>query len=112
MRVKDGDANGRHCIIVDDLVQSGGTLLECAKGLKEQGATRVSCFVTHGVFPNDSWKKFVDTNGLVDTFWLTDTIPETSEAVKGIAPFEILSIAPLVGHLLTGDAVTADHVQQ
>ena len=65
--VTEGTASGRHCVIVDDLVQSGGTLLECAKCLKDlgscsaathpadccllAGATKVSCFVTHGIVP-------------------------------------------------------------
>jgi phosphoribosylpyrophosphate synthetase len=50
----------RHCLIVDDLVQSGGTLIECAAVLRKAGATKVSAYVTHAVFPNDSYKKFLD----------------------------------------------------
>ncbi len=41
-----------HAVIVDDLVQTGGTLLECAKALRAKGCMGVSCFVTHAVFPN------------------------------------------------------------
>ena len=36
--------------------QTGGTLIECAKALKAAGAAKVSCFVTHGVFPRESWR--------------------------------------------------------
>merc|ERR1712066_1224764 len=55
--IKEGEPKACHCVIVDDLVQSGGTLLECAKPLKEGGASKVSCWCTHGVFPKESWKK-------------------------------------------------------
>jgi phosphoribosylpyrophosphate synthetase len=56
--ISDGDPAGRHCIIVDDLVQTGGTLLECAKALRAAGAASVSAYVTHAVFPAGSWRRF------------------------------------------------------
>jgi hypothetical protein len=49
----------RFCLSVDDLVQSGGTLLECAKELLRNGAACVSAFVTHAIFPKDSFRKFL-----------------------------------------------------
>lgn len=102
--LKEGSAEGRHCVIVDDLVQSGGTMIECAKALKRSGATRVSCFVTHGVFPNESWRKFMN-NPSIDKVWMTDSVPHIAARVQDEEPFEVLSIAPLVGHLLTGQPV-------
>lgn len=111
VKVKEGSAEGRHCVMIDDLVQSGGTLLNCAKAMRAQGAAKVSCFVTHGVFPNQTWKKFIPAEGeerLIDHFWMTDSIPSTVDAIKEAAteqsPFEILSIAPLIGKLLTGQS--------
>jgi len=103
VQIKEGDVDKRHVIIIDDLVQSGGTLLECAKPLKEQGACKVSCFVTHGVFPNASFKKFVG-NDLIHKFWITDSIPTTAELVAGQEPFEVLSLAPLIANYLAGIA--------
>ena len=50
----------------------------------------MSCFVTHGVFPNDSWRKFVD-NPLFEYFWLTDSVTRTASAVAGKKPFEVRS---------------------
>merc|ERR1711924_176594 len=94
-------AKGRHCVIIDDLVQSGSTLLECARPLKEMGATKVSCFVTHGVFPNDAWKKFIG-NELIHKFWVTDSIPSTAETIRGKDPFEVLSLAPCIVNYLNG----------
>lgn len=63
VKLKEGDPKGRHVVIVDDLVQSGSTLIECQKMLAERGAAKVSAYVTHGVFPEDSWKRFVPEKG-------------------------------------------------
>jgi phosphoribosylpyrophosphate synthetase len=59
--IQDGDATGCHIVIVDDLVQTGGTLYETGKVLKDAGAASVSAFVTHAVFPNNSWKRLWGT---------------------------------------------------
>ncbi|CAO2166233.1 unnamed protein product [Urochloa humidicola] len=98
VRIKEGDPRGRHVVIVDDLVQSGGTLIECQKVLAAHGATKVSAYVTHGIFPNNSWEKFQPDNGEgpehgLSHFWLTDSCPLTVKAVKDRRPFEILSLA-------------------
>uniref|UniRef100_A0A0E0C7E1 Phosphoribosyltransferase domain-containing protein n=1 Tax=Oryza meridionalis TaxID=40149 RepID=A0A0E0C7E1_9ORYZ len=98
VRIKEGDPRGRHVVIVDDLVQSGGTLIECQKVLAEHGAAKVSAYVTHGIFPNESWEKFQPDNGEgpghgLSHFWITDSCPLTVNAVKDRQPFEILSLA-------------------
>lgn len=102
--VHEGDCKGRHCVIVDDMVQTGGTLLECASALKAAGATEISCYCTHAIFPNESWRKFVKAHeeGIISNFWITDTLP-TVGSLEGTAPFKILSIAELLGFLLTRD---------
>jgi hypothetical protein len=51
--------------MVDDLVQTGNTLLECARVLKEAGALEVSAYVTHAVFPNESWRKFATASSAI-----------------------------------------------
>eukprot|EP00884_Botryococcus_braunii_P022639 jgi/Botrbrau1/9059/Bobra.0376s0033.1 len=96
VRLKEGEPKGRHVVIIDDLVQSGGTLIECQKLLKTQGAVAVSGYVTHGVFPNEAYKRFVQNNGTQDEFkffWVTDSCPDTCKAVEGQKPFEIISLA-------------------
>eukprot|EP01006_Ploeotia_vitrea_P057548 TRINITY_DN68188_c9_g2_i2.p1 TRINITY_DN68188_c9_g2~~TRINITY_DN68188_c9_g2_i2.p1 ORF type:complete len:313 (-),score=23.69 TRINITY_DN68188_c9_g2_i2:1758-2696(-) len=95
LKVTEGDPSGKHCVIVDDMVQSGGTMLQCKDELKARNAAKISCYVTHGVFPNQSWKKFVDAG--IDTFFLTDSIPQTTAAVKDVKPFEIV---PLAGEIV------------
>eukprot|EP00450_Noctiluca_scintillans_P001533 CAMPEP_0194481272 /NCGR_PEP_ID=MMETSP0253-20130528/3771_1 /TAXON_ID=2966 /ORGANISM="Noctiluca scintillans" /LENGTH=309 /DNA_ID=CAMNT_0039320743 /DNA_START=38 /DNA_END=967 /DNA_ORIENTATION=- len=102
VKVAEGEASGKHCVIVDDLVQSGSTLLECAKPLKEMGATKVSCFVTHGIFPKESYKRFFDNTALIHKFWITDSVPTTCEKIRDQAPFEVLSLAPLIAKYLKG----------
>ncbi|KAK9806464.1 hypothetical protein WJX73_010486 [Symbiochloris irregularis] len=103
VRLKEGHTRGRHVVIVDDLVQSGGTLLECQKLLKSQGAAEVSAFVSHGVFPNESWRKFTreqNPDGF-KYFWISDSCPQTVKAIQGLAPFEIISLAgPIAAALL------------
>ncbi|KAJ8773639.1 hypothetical protein K2173_005885 [Erythroxylum novogranatense] len=96
--IKEGDPQGRHVVIVDDLVQSGGTLIECQKVLAKHGAARVSAYVTHGIFPNRSWQRFnFDNGGNPGTgltyFWITDSCPLTVKEVLNKPPFEVLSLA-------------------
>ncbi|KAG2701936.1 hypothetical protein I3843_06G063600 [Carya illinoinensis] len=98
VRIKEGDPAGRHVVIVDDLVQSGGTLVECQKVLAAHGATKISAYVTHGIFPNRSWERFEHDNGGnpengLTYFWITDSCSKTVTAVKNKPPFEVLSLA-------------------
>ncbi|XP_057949862.1 ribose-phosphate pyrophosphokinase 4 [Malania oleifera] len=96
--IKEGDPSGRHVVIVDDLVQSGGTLIECQKVLASHGAAKISAYVTHGIFPRRSWERFehdkrgCPENGLT-YFWITDSCPLTVKEVKTKPPFEVLSLA-------------------
>jgi ribose-phosphate pyrophosphokinase len=97
--IQDGDATGRHIVIVDDLVQTGGTLYETGKVLKEAGAASVSAFVTHAVFPRESWKRFNvgGDRACFDKFWVTNSIPTVTDQLPvkdGI--FEVLDLMELV----------------
>ncbi len=88
-------------MIIDDLVQSGGTLIECAQGLLDNGATNISAFVGHGIFPNESWKKFLYSNSpkvRFNTFYVTNTYPNT-EVLINQPPFKVLSIAQLLSNI-------------
>ncbi|KAL2319104.1 hypothetical protein Fmac_032980 [Flemingia macrophylla] len=64
VQIKEGNVCGHHVVIVDDLVQSGGTLIECQKVLAAHGAAKVSAYFTHGVFPNQSWMRFTHKDGM------------------------------------------------
>ena len=64
---------------------------------RPQGAAHVSAYVTHGVFPNQTWKRFTAaSNGTGDGFkyfWITDSCATTAAALADHEPFEILSLA-------------------
>eukprot|EP00268_Persea_americana_P032932 TRINITY_DN3258_c0_g1_i1.p1 TRINITY_DN3258_c0_g1~~TRINITY_DN3258_c0_g1_i1.p1 ORF type:complete len:321 (+),score=64.47 TRINITY_DN3258_c0_g1_i1:219-1181(+) len=106
VRLKEGNPEGRHVVIVDDLVQSGGTLIECQKVLAAHGARKVSAYVTHGVFPKHSWERFTHENSKEGSektftyFWITDSCPQTVKAIADKAPFEVLSLAESIADAL------------
>lgn len=89
----NNDKNMEHVIIIDDLVQTGNTLHECRKALQQYGFKKVSCFVTHAVFPNECYNDFY-LNGAksgFENFYVTNTNPMVTD--KLIArPFIVLNI--------------------
>jgi len=102
VKIKEGQEflQGAHVFIVDDLVKTGGTLRECKAALLTYGAKYVSAFVTHAVFPEESWKKFVspsDSNSNVEQpwryFYTTDSCPEVSCLLKDKKPFVVMPLA-------------------
>lgn len=97
--IQDGQALGRHVVIVDDLVQTGGTLYETGKVLKDAGALTVNAYVTHAVFPNQSWKRFNrgGDRACFDKFWVTNSIPTVTDRLPvedGV--FEVLDLMELI----------------
>jgi phosphoribosylpyrophosphate synthetase len=96
--IQDGNAEGRHIVIVDDLVQTGGTLYECGKVLKEAGALSVNAFVSHAVFPKESWKRFSKggDRACFDRFWVTNSIPTVTDSLPDDGVFEVLDLMELI----------------
>ena len=96
--VQDGDPKGKRVLIVDDLVQTGGTLFECGTALKRLGATSVSCFVAHAVFPKEAWRRFSrgGDRDVFDTFYTTNSIPTTTDKLPTDDVFKIIDITPIV----------------
>eukprot|EP01038_Epipyxis_sp_PR26KG_P008996 gene8996-12136_t len=92
--IQDGNPVGKHIVIVDDLVQTGGTLFECGLALKNAGALSVNAFVAHGVFPNESWRRFMKSGdrGCFDKFFLTNSIPTVTNQLPTNDVFEILDL--------------------
>jgi len=85
-----GDVDGRNCVLVDDLVDTAGTLASAATALKEHGATSVSAYATHPVLSGKAISNIV--NSQLDELVVTDTIPLSSEA-KQCKKIRQLSIA-------------------
>ena len=89
-----GDVQGRTCILIDDIIDSGGTLINAAQALKQRGAKDVMAYLTHGVLSGDAVKNI--TKSQIETLVITDTIQPTPAVIK--APnIRVLSIASLVG---------------
>jgi len=83
------------------MVMSGALMLECATQLNLKGAQKISCFTVHAILPAGAHEKFVG-HPLIKRFWITDTVATTAKVVKGLEPFEVISIAPLVAKYLLG----------
>ncbi len=89
-----GDIEGMSCILVDDIVDSGGTLCNAADALLGKGATEVSAYITHGVLSGGAVARI--TSSRLKELVITDSIQAT-EAVRVSRNIRVLSIAPLIG---------------
>ncbi|QTS84208.1 ribose-phosphate pyrophosphokinase [Coxiella endosymbiont of Amblyomma nuttalli] len=74
-----GRSEGRHCVIVDDIVDTAGTLCQAAKALKNKGALTVSSYCTHPVLSGNSITNIMESD--IDELVVTDTIPLNTEAM-------------------------------
>lgn len=92
--IQDGECKGKNVVIVDDLVQTGGTLYECGVALKNAGATSVSAFCAHGVFPNESWRRFLKSGdrNCFEKFYLTNSIPTVTDILPKDDVYVILDL--------------------
>lgn len=89
-----GDVSGRDCVIVDDMVDTAGTLCQAAQALKDHGAKSVFAYATHAVL---SGKAIANINGSsLDRLVVTNTVPLSKEAQE-CSRIEILDLAPLMG---------------
>eukprot|EP01035_Chromulina_nebulosa_P017980 gene17980-23612_t len=100
VKIQDGNPFGKNIIIVDDLVQTGGTLHECGLALLHAGATQVNAFAAHAVFPNSSWKKFsklhLGNRAIFNKIYLTNSIPNTTNELINDDSFEVLDLMPQI----------------
>jgi len=87
-----GDVSGRDCLLVDDMIDTGGTILAAAKALKANGAARVIVAATHAVFSHPAIERLSDP--VIDSVVVTNTLPITPD--KEFENLTVLSIAPLI----------------
>ena len=92
-----GDVKNNTCIIVDDIIDSGGTIVNAAKALKERGAKEVYVYITHGVLSGDAVKKI--KNSVIKNLVITDTIDNISKT-KNVKNIEVLPISALMGEAI------------
>lgn len=83
-------------VIVDDMVQSGGTLYKCAEQLLKSGCTEVSAFCTHAVFPKKSWQRFTKggDRAVFKNFYVTNSNPTVTGELPEGDVFIVLDILP------------------
>ncbi len=92
-----GEVDGKRCILIDDIVDSGGTLVNAAEALLKSGATEVSAYITHGVLSGGAVNRI--QNSRLKSLVITDSILPT-EAIRAAKNIRVLSIAPLIGEAI------------
>jgi len=99
-----GDVENRHCVLVDDIVDSGGTLINAAQALVANGATSASVYVTHGVLSGEAATR-IGASGL-SSMTVTNTINAT-DRTQGVANIRQLDVSGLIA-----DAMDRIHNEQ
>ena len=92
-----GNVKNKNCIIVDDIIDSGGTIVNATKALKDKGAKDVYVYITHGVLTGDAVKKI--KNSVIKNLVITDTI-DNVEKTKNVKNIEFLPISGLMGEAI------------
>ena len=92
-----GNIEGKDCILIDDIVDSAGTLCNAAGALKEKGANSVHGYVVHGVLSGGAVARV--SSSPLESLVITDSIAAT-EAVRVAHNIEQLSVAPLIGEAI------------
>jgi ribose-phosphate pyrophosphokinase len=99
VRIIEGNPKDCDVVIIDDLVKTGGTLIQCRNVLMKAGARSVSVSIVHPVFPEESWRKF--TPDLFREIRVMDTCPETSKLIDDVAPFKVASMASALARIIS-----------
>jgi len=92
-----GEVENKTCILLDDIVDSAGTLCNAAKALKHNGAKEIYSYIVHGVLSGDALEKIEKSE--IKELVLTDSI-EASDEIKNIKNIRHISIAPLMGEAI------------
>ncbi len=92
-----GDIRGKVCVLVDDMIDTAGTLCEAAKALKEEGAVKVVAYITHAVLSGEAVNRI--STSVLDELVVTDTIP-LSDAARACKRIRQLSVAALLAETI------------
>ena len=92
-----GNVKGKNCVIVDDIIDSGGTIVNAAKALKEKGAKDVYVYITHAVLSGEAAQKIEKSK--IKKLITTDTI-DNSKKVSRSKKIEIISLAPMISEAM------------
>ena len=92
-----GDVKNKDCIIVDDIMDSGGTIVNAAEALSKKGAQNIYVFITHAVLSGDAINKIKKSK--IKKLIITDSI-DNSKRIKNVSKIQVLSIAPLMAEAI------------
>jgi len=92
-----GDVRGRSCVMVDDLVDTAGTLCQAAQALKDEGAERVTAYITHPVLSGSSVERIAAS--ALDELVVTDTIPLRADA-RACSRIRVMTVAGLLAETM------------
>lgn len=92
-----GEVKDRDCILVDDIIDTGGTLCKAAAALKERGARSVTAYGTHPVLSGNALQNVA--NSVIDEIVVSDTIPLKSEMIA-TGKFRVISFAPMLAEAI------------
>ena len=92
-----GNVKNKTCVIVDDIIDSGGTIVNAAEALKNRGAKEVYVYITHGVLSGEAVKKI--DKSVIKKLVITDSI-DNNERVKKARNIEVLTISNLMGEAI------------
>lgn len=95
--IKEGDPRGKDCILIDDLIQTGTTLIQTAKVLRAKWARSVRAYAAHGVFPDDSHKRVAAE---FDELIVTDSIPANIARAHSLSNMRVLSLSSLIEKII------------
>ena len=92
-----GDVKNKTCIIVDDIIDSGGTIVNAAEALAKKGAKDIYVFITHAVLSGEAIRKI--KNSKIKKLVITDTI-DNSKKIKKANKIQVLSISQLMAEAI------------
>jgi len=92
-----GNVKNKTCVIVDDIIDSGGTIVNAAKALKDKGAKEVYVYITHAVLSGNAVDKIKKSQ--IKKLIITDTI-DNSKKIKISKKIEVISIAPMISEAI------------
>jgi ribose-phosphate pyrophosphokinase len=87
----------RRAVVVDDILDTGGTLVSCCRQLRDAGVSQIGVMVTHGLFTGEHWRELLSEG--VERIWITDTVLSRRRPGR----VRVVPVAPLLAPLLTGN---------
>lgn len=95
-----GEVAGRRCFVIDDMIDTGGTVIEGARALKDKGASEVHILATHGILSNPAIERLAHAkaDGILARIAVTDTLKLPDDTPDGL--IDVISVAPLTGEAI------------